>query len=257
MVSCCAMGPAQSSDAIVLRCRAYGESDKIVTFLTQDAGKLTGIAKGAKNSRRRFANCLDPFCKVRVHFRARTGATMVFMDSCDLLEPAGRLSDPSKFAYGSYLIELVDQLTAEGQPVSDLFGLLAEALDELGRSPATAAFLRAFELRLLHCAGYGPQLQNCERCSRAIKVTERAFLDPIQGSIVCATCGGRETGSIAIAGGTLAALDALRTAPLAQRMHQHFTRPMATEASQLMGRLLALHLPRPLRSVKLIAALAP
>src|SRR5512146_532410 len=105
------MGPSQASEAIILRTRAYGESDKIVTFLTNDAGKLTGIAKGAKNSRRRFANCLDPFTEVRVHFRARPGAGLVFMESCDLLRPTGSLAEPNKFAYGSYLIELVDQLT--------------------------------------------------------------------------------------------------------------------------------------------------
>src|SRR5213593_4263848 len=103
------MGVSQSSNAVILRSRSYGESDKIVTFLTSDAGKLTGIAKGAKNSRRRFANCLDTFTRVRVDYRSRPGASMVFMDSCDLLEPPGVLADPKKFAYGSYLIELVDQ----------------------------------------------------------------------------------------------------------------------------------------------------
>src|SRR5438128_8385232 len=89
MVSSARMGPSQRSEAIILRTRAYGESDKIVTFLTADAGKLTGMAKGAKNSRRRFANCLDPFTRVRVHFRIRPGASMAFMDSCDLLQPPG------------------------------------------------------------------------------------------------------------------------------------------------------------------------
>src|SRR5947207_14962423 len=104
------MGVSQSSAAIILRSRAYGESDKIVTFLTEDAGKLTGIAKGAKNSRRRFANCLDPFTRVRVHFRIRPGASLVFMDSCDLLQAPTLMATPAKLAYGSYLIELVDQL---------------------------------------------------------------------------------------------------------------------------------------------------
>src|SRR5215470_10290947 len=104
------MGPPQTSEAIVLRARAYGESDKIVTFLTADAGKLTGIAKGAKNSRRRFANCLDPFTHVRVHYRVRLGAGLVFMESCDLLQSTGMPAEPSKLAYGSYLIELIDQL---------------------------------------------------------------------------------------------------------------------------------------------------
>ena len=42
----------------------YGESDKIVTFLTRDLGKVTGIAKGAKHSKRRFVNVLEPFTHV-------------------------------------------------------------------------------------------------------------------------------------------------------------------------------------------------
>src|SRR5438105_8896938 len=119
-----AMGPAQTSEAIILRSRPYGKSDKIVTLLTHGMGKLTGIAKGAKNSRRRFANCLEPFTRVCVHFRARPNASLVFLDSCDLLHPPGVLTEPAKFAYGSYLVELVDQLTAEAQPVRELYELL-------------------------------------------------------------------------------------------------------------------------------------
>src|SRR5574340_1253579 len=118
------MAAAQSSLAIILRSRAYGEADKIVTFLSADAGKLTGIAKGAKNSRRRFANCLDPLTQVQVHFRVRVGASLVFMESCDLIQPPLRLTDPVKFAYASYLVELIDQLTGEAHPVPELYNLL-------------------------------------------------------------------------------------------------------------------------------------
>src|SRR5690349_4685991 len=105
------MSLSRASEAIILKSRLYAESDKIVTFLTLDGGKLTGIAKGAKNSRRRFANCLDPFTRVRVHYKVRPGPGLVFMESCDLLRPARELAEPVKFAYGSYLLELVDLLT--------------------------------------------------------------------------------------------------------------------------------------------------
>lgn len=250
------MGPSQTSEAIILRSRAYGESDKIVTFLTEDVGKLTGIAKGAKNSRRRFANCLDAFTRVRVHFRTRPGASMVFMESCDLLQRPEALSDPAKFAYGSYLIELVDQLTAEAQPVRELYHLLAEGLDVLQHGAATAAFLRAFELRLLHHAGYEPQLQHCARCHRPVLSAERAFLDPLDGNIICSACRANGQSVVAVAGETLAALDAIKTERLGDARGHRFTTTTAAEAAQLMSRLLALHLPRPLRSVKLIAALA-
>jgi DNA repair protein RecO (recombination protein O) len=251
-----AVGPSHSSEAIILRSRAYGESDKIVTFLTADAGKLTGIAKGAKNSRRRFANCLDPFTRVRVHFRTRPGATLVFMDSCDLLQPPGPLSEPAKFAYASYLVELVDQLTEEAHPVRELHTLLAEGIEELQRGAATAAFLRSFELRLLHHAGYAPQLQRCGHCHGKLPTTERAFLDPMHGSIVCAACRPSDHSLVPVAGQTLAVLEDIKSTPLSDARQRRFAPATAAEAAQLMGRLLALHLPRPLRSTKLIAALA-
>ena len=249
------MGPSQASQAIILRTRPYGESDKIVTFLTEDAGKLTGIAKGAKNSRRRFANCLEPFTRVRAHFRLRPGASLVFLESCDLLEAAQSLTDPAKFAYGSYLVELIDQLTGEAHPIGELYELLAAGLDALRQGPATAAFLRSFELQLLHHAGYEPQLQNCARCHGAAASAASVFLDPAHGSVICADCRARGESVIPIARETLAALDDLKLLPLTEARHCRLAPATAAEAAQLMGHVLALHLPRPLRSVKLIAAL--
>src|ERR1700726_1994333 len=57
--------------AIVLRTRDYLESDRIATLLTEHAGKLGGIAKGAKASRRRFERRLEPFSHVMLYFRRR------------------------------------------------------------------------------------------------------------------------------------------------------------------------------------------
>ncbi len=250
------MGPPHSSEAIVLRTRAYGESDKIVTFLTVDSGKLTGIAKGAKNSRRRFANCLDPFTRVRVHFRTRPGAGLVFMDSCDLLLPPGALATPIKFAYGSYLLELVDQFTAEAQPAQEIYSLLAAGLEEIENAAATGPFLRAFELRLLHYCGYEPQLTTCSECQRSVGPADQALLDAPRGRIVCATCGTRTPALLPVSGTTLTELDAIKTATFADARQHRFSPTTANEAAQLLGHLMAQHLPRPLRSVSLIAALA-
>src|SRR6202030_1142492 len=52
------MAAEEATPAIVLRTRDYMESDRIVTLLTEQAGKLGGIAKGAKASRRRFEHRL-------------------------------------------------------------------------------------------------------------------------------------------------------------------------------------------------------
>jgi len=249
------MGPSHTSEAVILRSRPYGESDKIVTFLAADVGKLTGIAKGAKNSRRRFANCLDAFTRVRIHFRTRAGAGLAFLESCDLLEPPGALADPGKFAYGSYLIELVDQLTGEAHPVPELYDLLVEALKELRDGMATAVFLRVFELRLLHHAGYAPQLSHCANCQRPVGSAKSAYLDTQHGGIVCVDCRIKGPSLIPIAPETLQTLQDVRAVSLRAARTRRLPPAVAAEAAQVMGRLLALHLTRPLRSIKLIAAL--
>jgi len=71
-----------TTPAIVVRARVFGESDKIVTFLTRDLGKVAGIAKGAKNSKRRFVNVLEPFTHVNVRLRQRPSSDLAFINAC-------------------------------------------------------------------------------------------------------------------------------------------------------------------------------
>jgi DNA repair protein RecO (recombination protein O) len=245
---------SRSSRAIVLRWRAYADSDKIATLLTEDFGKLTGIAKGAKNSRRRFANSLEPLARVRVHFHQKPTASLAFLESCELLHSTAALSEPSRFAYGSYLAELADQLTIEGDPVSALYALLDEGLAEIEHGPATSAFLRGFEIQFLTRAGFEPQLDRCTRCERAWTAGEPVALSISHGTLACARCRSDEEATVAIDPALLPRLAELKSLPLGACR----TRPLgalAADAAQLTGRWLALHLARPLRSVKLIEQL--
>lgn len=250
------MPESRTSLAIVIRWRAYGESDKIATFLTEDFGKLTGIGKGAKNSRRRFANSLEPLARVRVHFRQKPTANLAFLESCELRSSTQAFAEPSRFAYGSYLAELADQFTPEDDPVPGLYALLDEALTELERGPATSAFLRGFELQLLTRAGFEPQFDQCTRCGRAWEADESTHLSFSHGTITCAACRGREEAGIALDQALLVRLAELKSLPLAA-CRERTLAGLARDAGQITGRLLALHLSRPLRSVKMIEQLAP
>jgi DNA repair protein RecO (recombination protein O) len=48
-----------TTDALILRTYKLGESDRIVVFLTRDRGKKRGVAKNARQSRRRFRRGLS------------------------------------------------------------------------------------------------------------------------------------------------------------------------------------------------------
>lgn len=248
------MPQTHDSRAIVLRWRPYGESDKIATLLSEDFGKLTGIAKGAKNSRRRFANSLEALARVRVRFRQKPTASLAFLESCELLTSTAPFSDPSRFAYGSYLAELADQLTLEDDPVHSLYALLDEALTALEQGPATTAFLRGFELQLLTRAGFEPQLERCTRCGRSWNEGEAAALSVSHGTLSCDGCRRDEDGTVPIESAVLPHLIELKGLPLVA-CRERGLGDLGREASQFTGRLLALHLSRPLRSIKLIEQL--
>jgi DNA repair protein RecO (recombination protein O) len=245
---------SRNSRAIVLRWRPYADSDKIATVLTEEFGKLTGIAKGAKNSRRRFPNSLEPLARVRIHFRRKPTAHLAFLESAELLASTAMLSDPLRFAYASYVAELVDQLTIDDDPVPGLYALLDEALAEIEGGPATAPFLRGFELQLLTRAGFEPQLDECTRCGRAWDA-EPAHLSFNHGTLTCAPCRNREDATAVVDTALLRRLAALKALPLADCRRQALG-SLAGDAAQLTGRLLALHLARPLRSLKLIEQMA-
>ena len=111
-----------STSALVLRTRPYGESDRLVTLLTEDHGKLTGIAKGAKNSRRRFAGTLEPFLQVRATFHHRPSSDLVFLHRCELLRPLRRLTqDLDRYVAGSYVIDLADRMVLGRESGADVY----------------------------------------------------------------------------------------------------------------------------------------
>ena len=89
------------SPAIVLRSHPFGESDKIVSFFSEHHGKLSGIAKGALRSRRRFVNSLEPFSVVNLSFQDRPQSGLAFLLSAELIHgPQALLADLDRIAVG-------------------------------------------------------------------------------------------------------------------------------------------------------------
>ncbi len=246
---------SHSSMAVVLRWRAYGESDKIVTFMTREFGKITGIGKGARNSRRRFPNSLELLARVKVHFRQRPEASLAFLESCDLIGPDSTIMSPERLAYGAYLTELAEQMTVEWNPVPDTYELLEEAMMALERGPATASFLRAYELKLLDRAGFAPPLDRCTRCDGPLEDTGTSFFAPMHGSFSCGGCEGDQDGLLVLEAGLLEWLRSLRTWPLERCRDEPFNAGRE-QAALLNGQLLALHLVRPLKSTRTIDQLS-
>jgi DNA repair protein RecO (recombination protein O) len=195
--------------AIVLRARPLGESDKIVSFLTESHGKITGIAKGAKRSRRRFVNSLEPLSLVNLRFQERQHSSLALILESELTFGFKHLlASLEKISFAFYLTEITDGLIGEREENRQIFEHLRDSLRYLEENPASLRFLTTFELKLLWLAGYQPVLDRCKKCNkaRAKEFPVRWYFSPQDGGILCLSCS--RSGPVTLPIGSTA-LDAL------------------------------------------------
>jgi DNA repair protein RecO (recombination protein O) len=199
-----------STPAIVLRAVDYGESDRIVTFLTRDTGKLSGIAKGAKRSQRRFGGALGLFAHVTLQYRQRPGAELAFLERTLLIRPwKALLGSLERYAAATHVVEVADKMTLEHEVGDDLYRVVLGALARLDAADPGPATLRLFELAALAACGYGPELEACVACRRPFGAHGApARIAPAAGGAACGLC--------AEPNGAAASLSAAAVACLAQ-----------------------------------------
>lgn len=201
--------------AIVLRTWPYGESDKIVCFLTEGYGKVTGIAKGAKRSRKRFVNTLEPFSLVTLRFQERPHSALAFVHACDLIRVFKNLTTSlEKIAHASYLTEITDALTGERDENRPLFEHLREGLTFIEENETLLSFLIFFELKLLRLLGYQPMLEQCRRCGKSWQsgLEPSWRFSPRDGGILCVACATFRKESVPLSLEALGALAGLQKA---------------------------------------------
>jgi DNA repair protein RecO (recombination protein O) len=173
---------------IVLRAVDYGESDRIVTLLTRERGKVSAFARGARASRRRFGGALEPFTRVDAEARERSGSDLLGLDSVAVARAFGGIrGDLARIACAGYAVELARELVRDHEPHDELFELLEAYLAALDEGPARPAALRAFELWALRAAGLAPRLDACARCGGPLGDRALRF-DPAHGGVLCPSC---------------------------------------------------------------------
>ena len=69
-----------------LRTYPLREADLLVTLFTRAEGKIHGVARAAKKSRRRFGGALEPLTHVLARYEDRERRELSRLDSCEVLE---------------------------------------------------------------------------------------------------------------------------------------------------------------------------
>ncbi len=174
------------TEAIVIRKTRLGEADSILTFFTPRLGKIQGFARSLRKTKSKMAGHLELLTHSAVTFsRGRNVDTITGAQTINAFLPLK--SDLWLTSCGLYIAELVNQFTAEHQENEPLFYLILATLQRLGQEPDKELVLRSFELHLLECAGYRPQLRECVACHKALEPVANAF-SAAGGGLLCPAC---------------------------------------------------------------------
>jgi DNA repair protein RecO len=185
--------PEYATEALILRTYKLGESDRIVVFLTRDRGKKRGVAKNARQSRRRFGGGLEPMTYGRVAYVERERRDLVLVNYVEpARSPLAAKSDA--LGYIGYFAELLDECAPEADPNEGLFRLGASTVDALAGGVPVEPLARYFEYWLL-------RLQGVYRPDPRASSGARAFLEAAR------TSGPLALADMTVARGTLRELE--------------------------------------------------
>lgn len=174
--------------AVVLRSRNYLEKDKIVSLFTLRGGRLGAMAKGARQSRKRFQGGLEMGSQIEVVYEERPHAELVFLKeaSIESILPAWKNSVPT-IAMVGYCLELAGRFLPSSHPQPQKFELIGKFLGDLEEKGAAEKFL-AFEFFWLALSGWEPQLERCGVCARSLEESKIWQLCFERGEMLCTKC---------------------------------------------------------------------
>ncbi len=237
--------PGFSSPAILIRKIDHGDYDLILTFLTLEHGKITGIAKYAKKSIKRFSGVLELFYVLDI-VCSRSKSRLPVVKEAAVRHPFLNIRcNILKTAYAGYWAQLVDQWMEEGMRDPRIFALfkkVLELLDQETFSPEVASIF--FQMKFLTLSGIYPDFGQCSQCGLAldkIKDSQLSF-DLEKGVLLCKACSHKTAKRVLISRGAVKQLLWITQKADEKIFRIRFSKQVQQESLNLLEAFIPFHL---------------
>lgn len=226
--------------ALVLRTWKLGESDRIVSMLGENSGKIRAVVKGVRKTKSRFGSRLEPLSLVSL--LCWKGKELDIVSQAETIELFRETRENlDKLYKANIILEATEQIAQEGFSEPELFRLVVRVLRVL-EADDPRMLLASFIWKLLALQGYRPQMEVCVTCGGGGVL---AGFDVSAGGALCEEhVHGRRV--------SMEAMDVISRSlngQLAQVLRIDDSR-LVSETEALALRALEVVLERPLRSVK-------
>ena len=171
--------PHNWEHCFLLHARSFGDTSIIADVFTESSGKISIMAKGAKNPRSKFFGHLLPFSALRIIVTGKS--EMKTLTQIDSNFVSQSVKGPHDLYTYLYVNELMMRLLPKGLPNQELYDLYQKFV-ELARADAISDLdLRVFELNLLDVLGYGINFDTDSKENSEFKETTLYSFIPEKG----------------------------------------------------------------------------
>lgn len=145
--------------AFVLHRREYSESSLLVDFFTENNGRITLLAKGARRPKSPLKALLQPFTPLLLRWSGKGELkTLTQAEAVSMTLPMIPMALYSGFYVNEVLARVLENQTA----YQELFHHYLHCVTKLATSPeALEPTLRTFEFQVLKALGYGVDFMHC------------------------------------------------------------------------------------------------
>ena len=182
------------TEGVVIRQMPLGEADRILTLCSPDMGKVRAVAKGVRRTKSRLGGHLELLNRASVS--VAIGRNLDTISEASAISTFGGIrGDLSRVSRAMYIAEVVDSFSMEGNGNRAIYHLLLSTLLWLERTANLDLLMRWFEMRLLDCSGYMPELVHCVECREWLEPSDHLFACD-SGGVLCPNCRTASSGAL-------------------------------------------------------------
>lgn len=176
----------QKLTGIVIRETKINEADKMLTVLTSELGPVSVVAKNVRKNKSKISAAAGFLCYS--DFVLSGGPDVYYINQCSLIESFFKISDDiQKLALAAYLGNITADMSPAGEPQPETVNLFLNTLYVLANTDKNIFLVKSvFELRLMMCLGYMPDVFCCSNCGED---NFPMYFDIKNANAVCCSCG--------------------------------------------------------------------
>ena len=176
-----------STSAIVLKTIPYGDTSIISRVFTEDQGKVTILAKGARRPKNNAGALLEPMNHIHLQYYHKSSREIqILKDGVFSQQFSNLRKELNKIIVGLTIVEMMDKSTMDNNPFPILYRLGWRVLKKLNDEKQNIwlvfiFFIYQLSLRL----GFLPNLKKCSKCNAYLT---SSWFDDYTGELVCMDC---------------------------------------------------------------------